>query len=101
IDVLWFRLSRKTADPEQLLGNINYGKVLILINRGDYFQAGLIIRKNSFEEVKSLGLEAFRKTILQIAPFLGDRLEELQDWEQIKLLSVQINLLRRWYRPGL
>lgn len=101
IDVLWFRLSRKTADPEQLLGNINYGKVLILINRGDYFQAGLIIRKNSFEEVKSLGLEAFRKIILQIAPFLGDRLEELQDWEQIKLLSVQINRLRRWYRPGL
>jgi 2-polyprenyl-6-methoxyphenol hydroxylase-like FAD-dependent oxidoreductase len=101
IDVLWFRLSRKTADPEQLLGNINYGKVLILINRGDYFQAGLIIRKNSFEKMKSLGLEAFRKTILQIAPFLGDRLEELQDWEQIKLLSVQINRLRQWYRPGL
>jgi 2-polyprenyl-6-methoxyphenol hydroxylase-like FAD-dependent oxidoreductase len=101
IDVLWFHLSRKTADPEQLLGNINYGKVLILINRGDYFQAGLIIRKNSFEKMKSLGLEAFRKTILQIAPFLGDRLEELQDWEQIKLLSVQINRLRQWYRPGL
>jgi len=101
IDVLWFRLGRKTADPEQLLGNINFGKVLILINRGDYFQAGLIIRKNSFEEMKSLGLEAFRKTVLQIAPFLGDRVEDLQDWEQIKLLSVQINRLRKWHRPGL
>jgi 2-polyprenyl-6-methoxyphenol hydroxylase-like FAD-dependent oxidoreductase len=101
IDVLWFRLSRKTADPEQLLGAINYGRALILINRGDYFQAGLIIQKNSFAEIKTRGLEAFRKTILQIAPFLGDRVEELQDWEQIKLLSVQINRLRQWYRPGL
>jgi 2-polyprenyl-6-methoxyphenol hydroxylase-like FAD-dependent oxidoreductase len=101
IDVLWFRLSRKSADPEQLLGAINYGKALILINRGDYFQAGLIIRKNSFEEIKSPGLEAFQKSILQIAPFLGDRVEELKDWEQIKLLSVQINRLRKWHRPGL
>jgi 2-polyprenyl-6-methoxyphenol hydroxylase-like FAD-dependent oxidoreductase len=101
IDVLWFRLSRRTADPEQLLGTINYGKALILINRGDYFQAGLIIRKDSFEQLKSAGLEAFRKSILQIAPFLGDRVEELQDWEQIKLLSVQINRLRKWHRPGL
>jgi len=101
IDVLWFRLSRKPADPEQLLGAINYGKALILIPRGDYFQAGLVIRKDSFEEIKSSGLEAFRKSILQIAPFLGDRVEELRDWEEIKLLSVQINRLRKWSRPGL
>ena len=101
IDVLWFRLSRRTGDPEQLLGTINYGKALILINRGDYFQAGLIIRKNSFEEMKSPGLEAFRNSILQIAPFLGDRAGELQNWEQIKLLSVQINRLRQWHRPGI
>src|SRR5579862_1357326 len=87
IDVLWFRLSRKSGDPEQLLGTINYGKALILINRGDYFQAGLIISKGSFEEMKSSGLEAFRNSILQIAPFLGNRVEELHDWEQIKLLS--------------
>ncbi len=101
IDVLWFRLSRKTDDPEQLLGTINYAKVLILIPRGDYLQAGLIIRKNSLEEIKSSGLEEFRKSILQIAPFLGDRVEELRDWDQIKLLSVQINRLRQWSRPGL
>jgi 2-polyprenyl-6-methoxyphenol hydroxylase-like FAD-dependent oxidoreductase len=101
IDVLWFRLSRRPADPEQLLGTINYGKALILINRGEYFQGGLIIQKNSFEEIKKCGLEGFRKSILQIAPFLGDRVEKLQDWEQIKLLSVQINRLRQWHRPGL
>jgi 2-polyprenyl-6-methoxyphenol hydroxylase-like FAD-dependent oxidoreductase len=101
IDVLWFRLSRKAADPEQVLGIINYGKALILINRGDYFQAGLIIQKDTFEEIKTRGLEAFRKSIPQVAPFLGDRVEALQDWEQIKLLSVRINRLRQWFRPGL
>ncbi len=101
IDVLWFRLHRKTGDPEQVLGTINYGKALILINRGDYFQAGLIIRKGSFEQLKSAGLEALQKSLLQIAPFLGDRVQELHDWEQIKLLSVQINRLRQWHRPGL
>jgi len=101
IDVLWFRIGRQSNDPEQLFGNFNYGKALILINRGDYFQAGFIIRKGSFDEMKRNGMENFRKSLLQTAPFLGDRIEELQDWDQIKLLSVQINRLRRWYRPGL
>jgi 2-polyprenyl-6-methoxyphenol hydroxylase-like FAD-dependent oxidoreductase len=101
IDVLWFRISRKEGDPEQLFGNINYGKALILINRGDYFQSGLIIRKGSFGEIQRGGLEAFQKSVLQIAPYLGDRVEELRDWDQIKLLSVQINRLRKWSQPGL
>ena len=101
IDVLWFRISRVGNDPEQLFGNINYGKALILIPRGDYFQAGLIIRKGSFAEIQQRGLEAFREDIRRIAPYLGDRVNELHDWEQMKLLSVQINRLRRWYRPGL
>ena len=101
IDVLWFHLSRQGYDPEQLLGNINYGRVLILINRGDYFQAGLVIRKGSFEEIKNEGIERFRQTIRRTAPYLGDRVEELKDWEQIKLLTVQVNRLRQWYRPGL
>ena len=101
IDVLWFRISRRADDPEQLMGNINYGRALVLINRGDYFQAGLLIRKGSFEEMKAHGLEAFQEIVREIAPYLGDRVEELKDWDQIKLLSVQINRLRRWYRPGL
>ena len=101
IDVLWFRISRQTDDPDQLLGNINYGRVLILINRGDYFQAGLLIGKGSFEQVQNDGIDRFRETIRKIAPYLGDRVDELQDWEQIKLLSVQINRLRQWYRRGL
>ena len=101
IDVLWFRFSRHDGDPEQLLGNINFGRILILINRGDYFQAGLIVRKGSFDDLKRGGLAAFREILQQIAPFLSNRVEELRDWDQIKLLSVQINRLRRWYRPGL
>ena len=101
IDVLWFRISRSAGDPEQVLGNVNYGKVLILINRGDYFQAGLIIRKGSFEQVKQDGLEAFRETIARIAPYLRYRVGELESWDQIKLLTVQINRLRKWHLPGL
>ena len=101
IDVLWFRISRRASDSDQVLGIVNFGKVLILINRGDYFQAGLIIRKGSFEEIKQEGLAAFRSSIAQLAPYLRERMEELQDWEQVKLLTVQINRLQRWYREGL
>jgi len=101
IDVLWFRISRTTTDPEQLLGNFNFGRALVLINRGDYFQVGMLIRKGSFEEMKDQGLEAFREAVRHIAPYLGDRVEELKDWDQIKLLSVQVNRLRKWWRPGL
>ena len=101
IDLLWFRISRRSDDPEQLAGNVNYGKALILISRGDYFQAGLIIPKGSFEQIKSQGLDAFRATIARIAPYLGNRVEELRDWDQIKLLTVQINRLEKWHLPGL
>jgi 2-polyprenyl-6-methoxyphenol hydroxylase-like FAD-dependent oxidoreductase len=101
IDVLWFRISRTGNDPEELLGNINYASVLILIPRGDYFQAGFVIRKGSFDEIKQYGLDQFQQRLRRIAPYLGDRVEELRDWDQVKLLSVQINRLRQWHRPGL
>ncbi len=100
IDVLWFRLSRDPSDPEQLLGNVNYGSALIMINRGDYFQAGLIIRKGSFDDLKRSGIVPFQNHIRRIAPYLGDRTTEIQSWDQVSLLSVQINRLERWYRPG-
>ncbi len=101
IDVLWFRISRHSGDPEQVLGNVNYGRVLILINRGDYFQAGFIIPKGSFDEIKQRGLPAFRQSISRIAPYLGDRVNELENWDRISLLTVQINRLQKWYRDGL
>jgi 2-polyprenyl-6-methoxyphenol hydroxylase-like FAD-dependent oxidoreductase len=101
IDVLWFHIARKPSDPEQVFGTFNYGKALVLINRGDYFQAGMIIRKGAFEEIKLAGLERFQQQLLEIAPFFGHRAEELRDWKQIKLLTVQLNRLERWYRDGL
>jgi 2-polyprenyl-6-methoxyphenol hydroxylase-like FAD-dependent oxidoreductase len=101
IDVLWFRISRKPGDSAQVLGNVNYGKALILINRSDYFQAGLIIAKGSYDEIKAGGIDALRADIRKVAPYLGERVSELHDWEQIKILTVQINRLQRWYRPGL
>ena len=101
IDVLWFHISRQPQDPGNVLGNVNYGKVLILINRDGYYQAGLIIAKGSFDAVKSRGLDRFREDIARIAPFLSERVNELRDWEQIKILTVKINRLRLWYKPGL
>lgn len=101
IDVLWFRISRKPDDPDQVLGNANYGKLLILINRSDYFQAGLLIAKGSYDAIKERGLDDFRESVRRIAPFLGDRVNEIHDWDQVKILTVQINRRRRWYLPGL
>lgn len=101
IDVLWFRMSRREGDPDQVLGTVNYGQALILINRGDYFQAGMIIRKGSLEEIQAEGLDAFRLNIARIAPFLSDRAGEIENWDQVKLLTVQINRLRQWWLPGL
>lgn len=101
IDVLWFRIWRKEGNPEQVLGNLNYGKALILINRGFYFQAGLIIRKGSFDEIKAAGLDAFRHGVVQLAPYLAEQVNDIKSWDEIKLLTVQINRLRRWHRPGL
>jgi 2-polyprenyl-6-methoxyphenol hydroxylase-like FAD-dependent oxidoreductase len=101
VDVLWFHISRHADDPYQALGRIDYGQMLILINRSEYFQAGLIVRKGSFDSIKEAGLPAFHRSLLQVAPFLAERVEEITDWNQVKLLSVQINRLRHWYREGL
>ncbi len=102
IDVLWFRLSRRPEDfGENLLGNVNFGTLLILIPRDDYFQAGLLIRKDSFPTVQQEGLPAFRDTLARLVPFLAGRTAEIDSWDKVKLLSVQINRLRRWHEPGL
>ncbi len=101
IDVLWFRISRRPDDPGEVLGNVNYGKMLILINRSAYFQCGLMIAKGSYDAIKERGIDDFRATIRCIAPYLGDRVNEVTGWDQIKILTVQINRLRRWHRPGL
>lgn len=101
IDVLWFRLSRRPGDPEQALGRIIGGKILVMFSRDTYWQCGYVIPKGVFEDIKHRGIEAFRTDITSIAPFLGDRVSELQDWNEIKLLTVLVDRLRKWYRSGL
>ena len=101
IDVLWFRLSRREGDPEESSGYIGAGKVLVFINRGDYWQTAYVIPKGADRRVREGGLEAFRRSIGETVPEVADRTGELRDWDQVKLLSVQVNRLRRWYRPGL
>jgi len=101
MDVLWFRLSRKASDPEATMGRFTAGRIMILLNRGDYWQCGYVISKGAAEEVRRAGLPAFRAGIGKVLPFLAERAAELGDWERIKLLTVRVDRLRQWYRPGL
>jgi 2-polyprenyl-6-methoxyphenol hydroxylase-like FAD-dependent oxidoreductase len=101
IDVLWFRLPRQPDDQSQALGRFSNGKIMVMLNRDTYWQCGYIIRKGALETIKERGLEKFRLDILGLAPFLGDRINEIHNWEEIKLLTVLVDRLRQWYRPGL
>jgi 2-polyprenyl-6-methoxyphenol hydroxylase-like FAD-dependent oxidoreductase len=101
IDALWMRISKKQDDPEQSFGFFQHGRLLVLIDRGDYWQAGFVIPKGGFEEIKARGLSEVQSEIVSFAGFLRDRVSELDDWSKIKLLTVQINRLREWCREGL
>jgi 2-polyprenyl-6-methoxyphenol hydroxylase-like FAD-dependent oxidoreductase len=100
IDVLWFRLPRADSAPETL-GYLGSGQIIIAIDRGDYWQCGAIIAKGGFEKVQADGLAEFRSRIASAAPFLATSLDSLTDWDQVKLLSVCANRMRRWWLPGL
>ncbi|HET7322374.1 MAG TPA: FAD-dependent oxidoreductase [Longimicrobiaceae bacterium] len=100
MDVLWMRISRRESDPDQSLGRLDNGAMLILLDRGDYWQCAFVIPKGSWDEVRERGLPAFRVALTRIAPFLADRVDELRDWDDVKLLTVRVDRLRRWYRPG-
>ena len=101
IDVVWMRISRKQDDPEQSFGFFQQGKLLVLLDRGDFWQCGFVIPKGGFDEVRARGMAQFHKDIVSFAGFLRDRVAELDDWSKIKLLTVQINRLRDWCREGL
>lgn len=102
IDVLWFRMERAEDDPQDLLGRIDTGQALVMIDRGDYWQCAYLIRKDGFDALKQRGLPALRTDLARIAPFAAGRLEAaLDSWDRLKLLSVQINRLHRWHAPGL
>src|SRR5947199_1094256 len=101
IDVLWMRISKKQNDPQQSFGFFQHGKLLVLLDRGDYWQCGFVIPKGGFDEIKARGLPQFQNDIVSFAGFLRDRVAELDEWTKIKLLTVQINRLRDWCREGL
>ena len=101
MDVLWMRLSRHPSDGGQTFGHIDRGKMLVLINREDYWQAAMVIPKGAADEIRQRGLPAFREQIASLIPFLCDRVDELQDWKDIRLLTVVVDRLTQWSRPGL
>ena len=101
IDVLWMRISKHEEDPQQGLGFFQHGKLVVLLDRGDYWQCGYVIPKGAFDLIKARGLSRFHDELVRMVGFLRDRVAELDDWSKIRLLTVQINRLRKWYREGL
>jgi len=101
IDVLWMRLSKREGDPRDSFANIGTGGLLVAIDRREYFQCGLLIRKNEHETMRAASLHALRARIASLAPFLADRVDELRTWDDVKLLTVKIDRLRTWHRAGL
>ena len=101
MDVLWFGISRKPSDPGLSMGRFDPGRIFVLINRERYWQCGYVIPKGSVERLRAAGIEAFRETVAQAAPWARDRVGELRSLDDVKLLTVQVDRLNRWYRPGL
>ena len=101
IDVLWMRLSKRATDTGASLGNIRNGHVFVMLDRGDYWQCAYVIPKDGYEALRRVGLEAFRAEIVGVVPFLADRVAEITSWDHVKLLTVRIDRLKQWHRPGL
>jgi 2-polyprenyl-6-methoxyphenol hydroxylase-like FAD-dependent oxidoreductase len=101
IDVLWFRLSKKDSDPGQVAGHLGQDKMLVTIDRSDYWQCAFVIDKGGMERVRASGLEAFKAAVVDGAPYLSDRVQELKSFDDVKLLSVAVDRLTTWSKPGL
>jgi 2-polyprenyl-6-methoxyphenol hydroxylase-like FAD-dependent oxidoreductase len=101
MDVLWLRISRVPSDPSQILGHIEPGRLFIMLDRESYWQCGFVIPKGGMDEFRQRGIEEFREDIARLAPFLRDRVSELRDWKDVSLLTVKVDRLKQWWRPGL
>jgi 2-polyprenyl-6-methoxyphenol hydroxylase-like FAD-dependent oxidoreductase len=101
MDVLWMRVSKRPGDPKAVLGRFDRGRILVMLDRGDYWQCAFVIRKGAAEEIRRRGMAAFRQEVASVQPTLAERVDEIRDWDQVKLLTVAVDRLRHWYRPGL
>jgi 2-polyprenyl-6-methoxyphenol hydroxylase-like FAD-dependent oxidoreductase len=101
MDVLWFRLSRRPDDPSAAMGQFGAGRIFVVLNRGDYWQCGYVIAKETLESIRARGMEAFREQVALASPWMRDRTTELRDWSDVSLLTVRVDRLLRWHRPGL
>jgi 2-polyprenyl-6-methoxyphenol hydroxylase-like FAD-dependent oxidoreductase len=101
MDVLWFRITRRDSDGADVFGHIEAGALLVMLDRGDYWQCAYVIPKGGIDRVRASGIEAFRNRVVALSPFLADRIGELKSFDDVKLLSVMVNRLRQWWRPGL
>jgi 2-polyprenyl-6-methoxyphenol hydroxylase-like FAD-dependent oxidoreductase len=101
MDVMWFRISRNDDDPAEVVAHVESGRMLVMLNRNDYWQCAYVIAKGTADEVEHAGLDEFRNRVAEISPFLRNRLREIDNWDKVKLLTVEVDRLRRWYRAGL
>jgi 2-polyprenyl-6-methoxyphenol hydroxylase-like FAD-dependent oxidoreductase len=101
MDVLWFRVSRRQSDEAATFGHIEAGMMMIMLNRDDYWQCAYVIPKGGIDRVRAAGLAAFRHSVAMMSPYLADRVDELKNWDDVKLLTVAVDRLRQWWRPGL
>jgi 2-polyprenyl-6-methoxyphenol hydroxylase-like FAD-dependent oxidoreductase len=101
MDVMWFRMSRKKSDPDEVVAHVEGGRMLVMLNRNEYWQCAYVIPKGTADEVKGAGIETFRNSVGGIASFLSDRLDEIGSWDRVKLLTVEVDRLPYWYRSGL
>jgi 2-polyprenyl-6-methoxyphenol hydroxylase-like FAD-dependent oxidoreductase len=101
LDIWWFRLPRRERDPAGMIGRSAGGPIVVAIDRGDYYQVGLQIRKGSDVRLRAEGLEKFRERVAAIAPELADHVDAVRSWDDVKLLTVRLDRMPRWFRPGL
>ena len=101
MDVLWFKLPREEGDPEGAMGRVGRGHIAILLDRYEHWQAGYVITKGTFPELRQEGIGALRRSFAELVPEFADRVEHLEDWKQVSLLSVESSRCPRWYKPGL
>jgi len=101
MDAMWFRITRRESDGADVFGHIEAGALLVMLDRGDYWQCAYVIPKGGIDRVKANGIEAFRNRVVALSPFLADRIGELRSFDDVKLLTVMVNRLKHWWRPGL